>query len=107
MRRQDELRKLSISEKQTREKMLFFKRELENRETNFNRRFNSATSGRYDIDNTVLRVIENTPNDKLESDDGSIKKGKYEKSSIGRRKRRGRATKPKRTLSTLPKIAKS
>ena len=40
--RQLELQKLASSEQQTREQMTYFKNELENRETNYNRRFVSS-----------------------------------------------------------------
>jgi len=53
--RQDKLETLSVSEKETREKMLFFKRELENRESNFNKIFSSASVAGGDIEKKSQR----------------------------------------------------
>jgi hypothetical protein len=65
--RQEELQALINTEKQTKEKMLYFKRELENRETNYNTRFSTASLRRVACSNQeddnvnstgVLRVIQ-------------------------------------------------
>jgi len=98
---QSEMQSLSITEKQAKEKMLYFKRELENREDNFNKRFSSVgdiASG------SPLRVIQN---DNAKSKVEQAKRG----NATARRKVRGRAAggsrKKKAAASAkLPKVAK-
>ena len=54
-----ELQKLASSEQQTREQMTYFKNELENRETNYNKRFVSSgdRGSRGRPDPAALRVV--------------------------------------------------
>ena len=83
---------------QTKEKMLYFKRELENRETNFNTRFsNDAT-----ITNSPLRVIQN---ERKQNGSAATRRKARGKGSSGNKK--GSGTRKKATNSPkLPKIAK-
>ncbi|KAL7532751.1 hypothetical protein ACHAXR_004823 [Thalassiosira sp. AJA248-18] len=92
-----EVKTLSITERQTREKMLYFKRELENRETNFNMRFRTDAAS---TNGSPLRVIQKQE-----------RTGKQPGNATTRRKVRGKAgagTRKKKatTSSKLPKISK-
>ncbi|KAL3791742.1 hypothetical protein HJC23_007509 [Cyclotella cryptica] len=120
---QEKVDTLSKSQEQTREKMMFFKLELENRETNFNRRFSTAserggtknTAQEYDNSESagVLRVIQSSPkiNAKGMTNIG-MKKIQKEQQEIRRQGRRTIGTskkesKTKKTTTALPKIATS
>ncbi|EJK59038.1 hypothetical protein THAOC_20789 [Thalassiosira oceanica] len=100
---QSELQKLASSEQQTREQMTYFKNELENRETNYNRRFVSSNRGRSDA--TALRVVtENAVATKPKA-----KSNGTASSAAPRRKPvRGGGTRKKKasTATRLPKITK-
>mmetsp|Transcript_32368 Transcript_32368/g.61934 ORF Transcript_32368/g.61934 Transcript_32368/m.61934 type:complete len:96 (-) Transcript_32368:95-382(-) len=95
------MQSLSVTEKQAKEKMLYFKRELENREDNFNKRFSSVG----DIaSSSPLRVIQN---DNAKSKVEQAKRG----NATARRKVRGKAAggsrKKKAAASAkLPKVVK-
>lgn len=115
--RQEELQALINTEKQTKEKMLYFKRELENRETNYNTRFSTASLRRVACSNQeddnvnstgVLRVIQSPPK-KNEMGLPDIGKKQSQKNPTRRKvKAAGTVTKKKtKKVTTLPKIAKS
>ena len=97
-----EIQKLASTEQQTRERMAYFKNELENRETNYNKRF--VSSDRVRSDAAALRVVtENAaaPKPKAKSNAAA--------SAAPRRKpARGGGTRKKKASSTtrLPKITK-
>lgn len=96
--RQNEIQTLSTSEKQAQEKMSYFKRELENQETNFNRRF-APPSDDAAASNSPLRVNQS---------DNSVSKPKQTKPRRRVCGKTGAGTRKKKaTASTkLPRIAK-
>lgn len=120
---QNEIQSLSASENQLRQKMLYFKNELENRETNFNRRFIPADGDGDDLmsplrvrdDHNIIRKNgARTRKKKVTSsiDDHSNVKPKQEtKHTATRRKVRGKngaGTRKKQAInsSKLPRIVK-
>lgn len=96
--------------------MLYFKRELENRETNYNTRFKTpgmrhqpSTQDDDKSDNAgVLRVIQSsTKKDDAKKMAGAVKKQQNQtrkKITAGSKKK---ATKTKKATTSLPKLAKS
>jgi hypothetical protein len=115
-RSQDELNALTSTEKITREKMLYFKRELENRETNFNTRFSTASlrtsrSGDGKTDSAgVLRVIQNPSESKDSSAMPNAPKKKQSQTNPTRRKgsigSKKKVVTSKKSSTSLPKLAK-
>lgn len=101
--RKNKIQSLSVSEERTREKMLFFKRELENREETFTRLF----AGENDASNNPLRVIQHG---KAKASAGITKQAA--RGGISRKKGRcktgagTRKKKPTVSAQGLPKIAK-
>ena len=96
---EQEIKALATAEKQAKEKMMYFKRELENRDTNFNSRFTCNDEGA--TKNPPLRVIQ--------KQERTVTQGS---SSNSRRKVRGKVggtgTRKKKasTSSKLPKVTK-
>jgi hypothetical protein len=118
LNRQEELEELISTEKQTRERMNFYKRELENRDINYTRRFNTSSmraSSDSNIDNIgVLRVIQSSPKstgqakskvDKEMQQLPARKKGRG--SNNGLKKKVSKTKKTSTTTTSLPKIAKT
>jgi len=101
------LQRLASSEQQTREQMTYFKNELENRETNYNRRFVSSSDrgSRGRSDAAALRVVtENAAASKPKA-----KSNDTASAAPPRRKpARGGGTRKKKASSAtrLPKITK-
>ena len=119
--RQEQLEALSSSEKLTTEKMFFFKRDTENRGTNFNNRFSTARE-RSGINNSnqesdsvsssgVLRVIQNSSKISAQGLPNIVKKQTQEQLQQNRRQGRGasgttkKVPKAKKTNTSLPKVA--
>ena len=93
---EQEIKALATAEKESKEKMIFFKRELENRDTNFNRRFSNEDAA---TKNGPLRVIQKQE-----------RTGKQNSGAAPRRKVRGKVgggtTRKKKFDSKLPKLSK-
>lgn len=101
-----ELQRLASSEQQAREQMTYFKNELENRETNYNKRFVSSSDrgNRSRSDPAALRVV-------TENAAASKPKAKSKETASAapprRKPARGGARKKKAGSATrLPKITK-
>ena len=100
--RQLELQKLASSEQQTREQMTYFKNELENRETNYNRRFvpSSDRGSRGRPDAAALRVVtENAAASKPKAKSNEMASAAPPRRKSARKKKAGSTTR-------LPKICK-
>lgn len=92
---QNEVNTLSLKGEKTREQMLYFKRELENRDENFNKRFSN--------DGTPLRVTnDNSKPTKKKSVASTTRRKDRGKVGAGTRKKKSSTS----SSSKLPKIAK-
>ena len=100
---------MSINEKEAREKMTYFKRELENRETNFNERFFSGEArGQFGetVSSGPLRVLQQ---DNAKSGTKASRQGSTTRRKVPKKKTTGSGRKKKSASSQklqLPKIAK-
>jgi len=106
----EQIQQLASSESQAREKMNYFKREIENREENYNRRFTGRTHSHGNRSNdSVLRVIQNNPTKRDETATSkSTRITKVSNVAGAATAKRKSSTKAKRRVSSsLPKITKT